>query len=328
MPITVTDPDGKIHTFADGTSESAINAEMERRWASRGDPPPASPMPPATVPGGMNAQPGIVSSMVPLSDDAMRAQRLLMMKTIQGDRSGVAGAQALLNADPTYEARKKQAEDMGRDAAARSAARRAGINVLRSYAHLRHAFDATPDDILMGAIGPYNIKPYSDYIPGVGGMTVPEANAAYPLTFGLFSDKRPWDTQNRFNHLVHGLTNAFMTSAGKGLTMSDERQKAFESTMRDFMRSSSRGGAEEVLRDAKAVIMNDFGLSPEEADAVVDAEVMRIKAETAHRMITPERKSDARPTQQPDAAAPRKAPDGNYYIPDPNRPGKYLKVVP
>lgn len=30
--------------------------------------------------------------------------------------------------------------------------------------------------------------------------------------------------------------------------------------------------------------------------------------------------------QQPQAA-PRQAPDGNFYVPDPNRPGKYLKVV-
>ena len=30
----------------------------------------------------------------------------------------------------------------------------------------------------------------------------------------------------------------------------------------------------------------------------------------------------------PEAPQPRRAPDGNYYIPDPSRPGKYLRVDP
>lgn len=36
----------------------------------------------------------------------------------------------------------------------------------------------------------------------------------------------------------------------------------------------------------------------------------------------------AQPAQAPGMqAAPKQAPDGNYYVPDPNRPGKYLRVV-
>lgn len=32
-------------------------------------------------------------------------------------------------------------------------------------------------------------------------------------------------------------------------------------------------------------------------------------------------------SQTPAQSAPRQAPDGNFYVPDPNRPGKYLQVV-
>lgn len=34
----------------------------------------------------------------------------------------------------------------------------------------------------------------------------------------------------------------------------------------------------------------------------------------------------SQPVPQPQAA-PRRAPDGNFYVPDPNRPGKYLQVI-
>ena len=33
------------------------------------------------------------------------------------------------------------------------------------------------------------------------------------------------------------------------------------------------------------------------------------------------------PAAQPQQAAPRQAPDGKFYVPDPNRPGKYLQVI-
>jgi hypothetical protein len=32
-------------------------------------------------------------------------------------------------------------------------------------------------------------------------------------------------------------------------------------------------------------------------------------------------------TSQPQSNAPRQAPDGNFYVPDPQRPGKYLRVI-
>lgn len=254
--------------------------------ASTGD----GQMPPATFPGGMNAQPGVQTSMVPLSQQARDAQDLLEIGALRGNRGMVQGAQDILAADPTYEARKKQAVDMGADAAQISAKRRAGINILRSYAQLQHSFENTPDDILKGAIGPYATAPYgkpgildsaipSFISPNVEGMTPPQAAAAYPYTLNrLYGDPRAWDTQNLFQHDVHGLTNALMTGGGKGLNMSDERQKAFDATMRDFMKATTREKAAEVLGHAKTIIMNDFHLTQEEAEQAIQSHLEEIKA--------------------------------------------------
>ena len=105
MPIYVTDPDGGRHEFADGTSDAAINSAMERKWAARNAPPQpqakplSSPgqLPPGTVPGRMQSQPGAPdASMVPLSDEGQRAQRLMAWKALEGDRGGVQGAYDLL----------------------------------------------------------------------------------------------------------------------------------------------------------------------------------------------------------------------------------------
>jgi hypothetical protein len=38
--------------------------------------------------------------------------------------------------------------------------------------------------------------------------------------------------------------------------------------------------------------------------------------------------SESGPSETPPAAGAKKAPDGKWYVPDPNRPGKYLQVNP
>ncbi len=267
--------------------------------------PPVSPqtavpaMPPGTVPGAMNAQPGIETSMVPLSPEAERAKRLLKAQTLSGNRGGVAGAQDLLLAEPTYQAQKAQSTQMGKDAADRSAMKRTGINILRSYAQLQHSFDETPDDILKDAIGPYNAQPAPEnhgWLPSLTttpGMTPPQAAAAAKQAnpYNILNPTRwygnadAWNTQNLFQHDVHGLTNSFMTGAGKGMNMSDKRQETFDSTMKDFMKASNREAAKEVLGHAKTIIMNDFGLSPREADEAINQHLKEIKEAKAAEAI-------------------------------------------
>lgn len=248
---------------------------------------------PGTVPGNLNANTDLPTSMVPLDDEAQWAQNLLRMKAIRGDRGGVQGANDLLKTNQSYQAREGQARAAGADAERRAEARRTGANILRSYAQLLHSFDETPKDKLEGAIGPYNtqkIGPAPSLLnpanwigaairpSNIDDMTPPQAAAAHPYNpyTRLWGNKDAWDTQNLFGHDVHGITNAFMSGGSKSLNMSDKRQEAFDATMRDFMKASSRDNAKEILDHAKGIIANDFGLSPAEADATIKAHINEI----------------------------------------------------
>lgn len=242
---------------------------------------PATPMgqsnlmPPGTTPGRMTVQSPLDTSMVPLSDEAERANSLLLWGTMTGNKGVISGAQDILKNDPTQQARSKQSTEMGADAARRAEARRTGVNILNSFAELQHTFDNANDDALKGAIGPYNNKPFMSHLPLVGGMTVPEAKAAY----SPFSDGKSWNLRNELKHLTHGLTNAIVSGAGKGLNMSNDRQELFQKTMEDFIGQTNRDEAAKILRHAKVIIQNDFGLNPEEADTVIRQRMEYIKHE-------------------------------------------------
>jgi len=239
-----------------------------------------SSMPPGTVPGNMNAQPDVQTSMVPLSSDAERALRILRAQTMAGNRGGVAGAQDLLNADPTYQERKAQSTKLGDDAAARSQARRTGINILKSYATLKDSFDNADDSTLTRAIGPGIQNPYFQ-----AGRRIVSGVLTAPMTIGAeLAGKEfpvPYDASYNLNNLlhhdVHGLTNSFMTGGGKSLNLSDARQAAFDSTMADFMKATNRTEAQKVLDHAKGIISNDFGLTPEEADATISSHLNELR---------------------------------------------------
>jgi uncharacterized protein (DUF1778 family) len=84
---------------------------------------------------------------------------------------------------------------------------------------------------------------------------------------------------------VHGLTNAFVTSAPKGMNMSDSRQAMFESAMGDFMKATTREDAKKVLDHAKTIIQNDFSLTSEEADRVIRANLQRIAKEEQTKVL-------------------------------------------
>lgn len=292
MTIKVTDPDGKEHEFADGTSDAAINAEMQRRWATRGAPAAPAPtpltgpgkMPPGTVPSGLSARPTFDVQMPPLSADAQRYERMRDFGGITGNRALEAAGKSGLESDPTFEARKKHAVGIGELNKERSAQRDQGANILRSFAQLRHAFDEAPDDVIAGSIGPYNLSKYSQYTPLVSGMTYPQAMVAYPWLnrvpgYGTGSPAAAADNLNMqklLGHDVHSLVTAFMTGA-KGLNLSDARQQAFEAAMGDFMHAADRKGATKILEHTKGIIANDFGITHDEADALIEQERARIK---------------------------------------------------
>lgn len=88
-------------------------------------------------------------------------------------------------------------------------------------------------------------------------------------------------------------------------------------------------------------IVNGERLSPEQRnDFVNQAQGLYGRSERQYQQIQKQyrgiaERTGARPENTiidfglpPDAPQPRQAPDGNYYVPDPNRPGKYLRVEP
>lgn len=261
--------------------------------------PHTSLTPPGTTPGNMAAKPGFDASMVPLSEEAQKAQRMMMWGAIAGNPMMEKAGERLWSQDPTAEARKKQAVDMGAAAAKRAEAQVAGENILRSYAKLVHRFNETPDDVLGAAVGPYATKPYANYVPMVAGMTPPEAAAAYSLVPRSLDSLAPggpkstdvWNTQNLFKHLAHGVTNAFVANAGKSANMSDARQQVFASAMEDFMKATDRKSAEKVLTDAKTIITNDFHVSPERASQVLKEEMARFASESPNKAMEPASRS-------------------------------------
>ena len=319
MPITVKDPDGQPHTFADGTPTATINTEMERRWAARGTPQPPQPtpltapgqMPPGVNPGTMTAKPGsdLEAEMVPLSEEAQRGLRMVTAGGATNNRNLEQAGRMLLEKDPTYQARKKQSETMGATAGKRQAMRVAGENILGPFAKLLHTFNETPAEVLHGAIGPQNtpklqettptMVPWTNLpIPGLAKPTTLDPRTGAPIAGQITPVQRAailnpdnaaaaaaWNLQNLFSHDVHGITNAMVTSSGMGTQMSDARQAMFDSAMRDFMHSSTRREAAKVLDHAKTIIQNDFNLTPEEADNILATNMQRIAKEEQRKLL-------------------------------------------
>lgn len=318
MPITVNDPDGKPHSFADGTPTDAINTEMERRWATRATPNPQptplqapGKMPPGTSPGPMTGKSSslLEQEMVPLSAEAQRGMRMIAGGGATNNRALEMAGRMIVEKDPTFQARKKQSEAIGEQAGARTTSRIVGENVLGSYAKLLHSFNNTDDDTLQGAIGPRNMMPLQETsptlipftnipIPGLSGPTTIDPTTRTAVAGQITPVQRAailnpndpsvaaaWDTQNLFGHDVHGITNALAAGAAKGMRMTDERQKMFDSTMRDFMQGTNRAAGAKILDHAKSIIQNDFNLTPDEADAIVKSNMDRIAKEEQQKML-------------------------------------------
>lgn len=296
MGITVRDPDGGTHTFPDGTPDSVINAEMERRWSSRGQPQAPQPkplstpdkLPPGANPGTISAKPGSVleADMVPLSADAQRGLRMIAGGGATNNRAMEQAGRLLVDKDPTYQARTAQVKAIGDAAGKRQAARLAGENIFGSFAKLLHTFNEADDDALTGAIGPSNTKKYNNYIPYIGGMTEPEAAAAYswmPNLTGASDADKAWNLQNLFSHDVRGITNALVSAAGSGVKMSDARQEMFDSAMRDFMKATNRKDARKILDHAMGIIANDFHITPQESKMLLENNLKRVKAEAREK---------------------------------------------
>lgn len=314
MP-TLFGPDGTPHEFADNTPMPQIQEFMASRYGAPGRQ-PAQPtqqlgaplttpgrLPPGVVPGTMQgkSESMINSEMVPLSQEAQRAIKMIEAAGIMNNPSLKSAAEAILSKDPTYIAQQKQSAAFGEAAAKRAEMRKAAEQIFGSYAEMQHAFNTTPEEVRARALGPGNMQklqentpafvPWTNIpIPGLAKPTTIDPKTGAPFAGQITPVHREailnpndkdaqaaWDAQNQFEHLGHGMTNSLITSAPKGMQMSDARQEVFASAMRDFMRSSTREEAQRILKHAKAIIQNDFGLNPQEADDIVKHHLTRLQ---------------------------------------------------
>ena len=227
-------------------------------------------MPPGTAPGGMqpNAR-APDASMVPLSANSQQEMNLMRVYGLMGDRAGVQSSQDILNADPTYLARKTQATDMGKNAALLASKQGAGTSILTGVDKLQDLISGADDDVLKGSMGPYNmskVHPYtvtplspSAYL-APQDMTPPEAAQAYNPSE---KNAKNWDFQNRMEHLIEGLTVQFIASTGgAGNNMSDARQQAFTDAMGRMRQATTKDEMMKIVDDARHVISNTFYIPP------------------------------------------------------------------
>lgn len=214
--------------------------------------PGAGAMPPGTQPHGM-AQGNVTANMVPLSANAERAIRMITLGGLKGDRAMVTAGTNILNADPTYEARKAQSTKMGSQAAEMAERQRAGQGVMSTFDHFKEAVKAMQEkepEAFNNAIGRIN---NNDWFQTVRSSTL----GFLPNTY-----TRAADMHVRMNHLVDGLTTAFMTGAARtGMQMSDARMQKFTETMGEFRRASTPEQFNAILGDAEKIIKDIYSLS-------------------------------------------------------------------
>lgn len=256
MTIKVKAPDGSDHEFPDGTSYADIHAEVEKRTAAaRAAAPPApaplsgpGKMPPGTLPSrSMQSQPGAPEpTMVPLSADAQRAQRMQDYFASEGNRAGVSAAQNRFATDPSVIHRKAQAERMGADAGVLATKQAAATRVYEAvneleqkarawYEHNPGAFDA--------GTGPWNEN-----------QTLQSATGWMNRSGQAFN--------NLMHHDIEKLVALYreMPSSGKG-TGSDAQDANFADAMGKWMKSPDPQTAFAVLQSAKGLIRSKGGLS-------------------------------------------------------------------
>lgn len=242
MPQEIEGPDGKIHTFPDGATDEQINSQMSRVYGGR----------------------GVLEAYAPRAGDATPASGAVM-PSMQGTPSyrtrednvnlalGVMypHMQQIIQNTPGHKQRMSQAEVVGKNLGNLEERQRGGLQVLEMLNKLGHTADeGHASGNLDSAIGPIDASP-----------TFQRIRAAIP-GIGSYYEK-PYNLHNQLSHDIHGLTTAFISSAGKGgITMSDARQKAFEETMGAMMKATNKEEFDKIKKDAEDIIKGTFGLAP------------------------------------------------------------------
>lgn len=269
----IQDPSGGIHRFPADYSPAQIHEQMLQRWNDAHPKVPMqpgqSPQPPGTKPGGFQPQTTAPdASMAPLDAEAERAKRIMLLKTMQGDRAGVTGAQGLLHSNPTYVHQQEQAKKMGDLAAEQATRQGAGKAILPGIDALRHMVTKAAPEDWAGAAGAYNMTkqkpaievPLSPSAWMAPEMTPTQARASYGYYSADPAYQRQWELQNNIEHLTGALTDQYVSAAGKGIAGSDARMELFRDLMKAAARAPTQKAAHEILDTAENSIRDMFRL--------------------------------------------------------------------
>lgn len=151
-----------------------------------------------------------------------------------------------------------------------------------------------------------------------------------------------FDTRDAFSRVQQASSNP--SAAGDvSLIFAYMRMLDPASTVREgeFATAQQATGVPQQVVNLYNRLLSGERLAPEQrTDFLNQAQGLYGRAERQYQQIQNQyrgiaQRTGARPENTivdfglpPDAPQPRQAPDGNYYVPDPNRPGKFLRVDP
>lgn len=206
-------------------------------------------MPPGTTPSRMVAQEGAPdANMVPLSAQAQQAQRMLPVMGMMGDRAGVMSQKDILDADPTYLARKNQALKMGDNAALLSSKQQAATRIYQQLNSLEQKMQAWKDhapSAFNAGTGPYNSNEWMQL--GTG-----------------WANRGGQAFNTLLNHDIKKLAGLYRDiPGGVGGQGTDSQDTRFEKAMGEWISAPDPDTAFAILQSAKEMIRAKGGLPGE-----------------------------------------------------------------
>jgi hypothetical protein len=183
--------------------------------------------------------------MVPLSEEAQRAKKMLKYNMFEGDRAGVTAANDALLRDESYQARAAQTKKMGEDAANLQAKQAAATRALQAFNEMKQKVNAWKDhapDLFNAATGPWN------------------SNETFQKMTG-FTNRGGQALNTMLHHDIGRLVALYreMPSSGKGAG-TDAQDANFKEAIGHWLAAPDPESAMAILQSAQNLIKDKGGL--------------------------------------------------------------------
>lgn len=242
MPIEVQGPDGKVHSFPDGTSPEQINSQMSSVYGGRGSLKPQG----LPKPGDATSASGAVMPSM---------QSTPGYRTDEDEENLILGTvfphmQNVIQNTPGHAMRMEQAKTVGKKLGELEDKQRAGRQILSTLGGLGQSADeGHASGALSGAIGPL-----------ANNETFQKAREVVNVG-NILGTRDSYNLNNLLHHDIHGLTTAFVNALGSG-QMSNARQALFAETMGAMMKATSKEEFDKIKKRAEHIIRDTFNLDP------------------------------------------------------------------